>query len=66
MLDELGLKHTTRFVIYSGRQMVVMPWIEEFFRPWSEYASPILSSLPIDMQRHVGAVLSALTDLPQY
>jgi len=66
MLDQLGLKRTTRFVIHSGRQMVILPWIAEFFRPWSGYSSPVLSSLPEEMQHYVGGVLGSLDDLPQF
>ena len=46
--------------------MVILPWIEEFFRPWTGYTSPVLSSLPEEMQRHVGAVLSQLDNLPEF
>lgn len=66
LLDSLGLKHTTRFVINSGSQMVIMPWTDEFFRPWSGKDSPVLSSLPIEMQRHVGAILSEAENLPEF
>jgi hypothetical protein len=66
LLDQLGLKHTTRFVINSGKHMVVMPWIDEFFKPWRGNSSPVLSRLPDDMQRYVGHVLSEIDDLPQY
>lgn len=65
-LNQLHLKKPTRFVINSGRQMVIMPWTDEFFRPWTNYRTPVLSSLPNEMQRHVGAVLSKLDDLPQF
>ena len=65
-LDQLGLKKPTRFVINSGSQMVIMPWTEEFFKPWTGYSTPILSSLPEDMQRYVGSVLSQLSDLPEF
>ena len=30
LLDSLGLKHVTRFVLNSGLQMVIMPWTEKF------------------------------------
>ena len=65
-LNQLGLKKPTRFVIHTGHQMVILPWIEEFFRPWTGYTSPVLSSLPEEMQRHVGAVLSQLDNLPEF
>lgn len=66
MLDDLGLKYPTRFVIHTGRQMMVLPWIDEIFRPWSGKDTPVLSTLPIDMQRYVGSVLADLNDLPDY
>ena len=65
-MDGLGLKKPTRFVIHAGRQMAIMPWTEEFFRPWSGKSTPILSCLPEDMQRYVGHVLARLDDLPQF
>lgn len=65
-LNQLGLKTPTRFVIHTGKQMVILPWIEEFFRPWTGYTSPVLSSLPEEMQRHVGAVLGQLDNLPEF
>ena len=66
LLDQLGLKKPTRFVLHSGKQMVVLPWIEEFFRPWTGYTSPVLSILPAEMQRHVGFSLAQLSDLPMF
>jgi len=66
LLDQLGLKHTTRFVINSGKHMVVMPWTAEFFRPWRGKKTPILSHLPDDMQKYVGYTLGTLNDLPPY
>ena len=65
-LNNLGLKKATRFVINSGRHMVILPWTEEFFRPWTGYKTPILSCLPEPMQRFVGYTLSGLDDLPQF
>ena len=66
MLNLLCLKKPTRFVIYSGLQMVIMPWTERFFRPWTGNTSPVLSRLPEDMQRHVGYVLGSLDNLPRF
>ena len=68
MLNELGLMKPTRFVINAGSRMVVLPWTEEFFRPWTRprKTSPILSKLPDEMRRYVGNVLGRLTDLPQF
>ena len=66
ILDQLNLKYPTRFVIYSGRQMVIMPWTDEFFRPWKNQRTPVLSRLPEDMQRYIGAGLAALPDLPSF
>ena len=66
MLNLLCLKKPTRFVIFSGQQMVILPWTEEFFRPWTGNRSPVLSRLPKEMQHHVGFVLSALRNLPQF
>jgi hypothetical protein len=66
MLDQLGLKKTTRFVINSGEQMVILPWIDEFFRPWTDYPTPVLSWLPEEMQRFVGHVISKLDNLPKF
>lgn len=66
MLNQLGLKRTTRFVLHSGRQMAILPWTSEFFRPWTGYKSPFLSCLPSDMQRVVGYDLSQLSDLPKF
>lgn len=67
-LNMLGLMKPTRFVINSGSRMAILPWTEEFFRPWSRprMVSPILSRLPEDMRRYVGNVLGRLTDLPQF
>ena len=65
-LDQLNLKYPTRFVIHSGRQMIIMPWTEEFFRPWTGRRSPFLGRLPEEMRRHVGAVLAGLPDLPNF
>ncbi|OAN67702.1 hypothetical protein A8B82_05645 [Sulfitobacter sp. EhC04] len=66
MLNRLGLKNPTRFVINSGAQMVIMPWISEFFQPWEGYDSPVLCVLPDDIQRFAGFVMSRLDDLPQF
>ena len=66
IMNQLCLKHPTRFVTHSGSQMVIMPWINEFFRPWSGKKTPVLSTLPEDMQRFLGHVLSELPDLPQF
>ena len=66
MLNALCLKKPTRFVINSGSEMNIMPWEPRFFRPWSNYSSPVLSRLPDDMQQHVGFVLGNLSDLPQF
>lgn len=66
ILRALNLKVPTRFVISSGRQMIVMPWNQEHFRPWSGQKTPVLSRLPEDMQRYVGSVLVALPDLPAF
>ena len=66
MLDRLGLKTPTKFVLYSGKQILIMPWTQEFFQPWSTYKSPVLSVLPDDMQRWVGHTLVKLRDLPEF
>lgn len=66
ILNSLGLKMPTRFVIHSGAQMVIMPWTDEFFRPWSGCRTPVLSVLPEDMQKVVAHVLVRLPDLPAY
>lgn len=66
LLDSLCLKKATRFLTSSGNQMVIMPWTDEFFQPWTGKATPILSMLPEDMQRFVGGVLATLDDLPQF
>ena len=65
-LDSLGLKKPTRFVTHSGNQMVIMPWTDEFFRPWTGMRSPVLSRLPDDMRRFVEGTLARLSDLPQF
>lgn len=65
-LDALGLKYTTRFVTNSGKQMVILPWDEEHFRPWSGKRSPVLGLLPEDMQHFLGRVLTSQLDLPQF
>jgi len=66
ILDSLNLKRPTKFVIHSGLQMVILPWSEEFFQPWTGYSTPVISRLPDEMQRHVGHNLSLLNDLPQF
>lgn len=66
MLDAIKLKKPTRFVIGSGASMVILPWTEEFFRPWSGLRTPVLSRLPEEMQRHVGHTLANLGDLPAF
>lgn len=66
LLDQLRLKKPTRFVIHSGQQMVILPWTNEFFRPWSDVKTPLRSVLPDDMQRVVGSVLARLPDLPNF
>ncbi|MEM5474832.1 hypothetical protein [Pacificibacter sp. AS14] len=66
ILNSLNLKKPTKFVIHSGLQMVILPWLEEFFQPWTGYDTPVLSRLPEDMQRFVGNELSLLQDLPQF
>lgn len=66
LLDSLYLKKSTRFVIHSGSQMVIMPWTHEFFRPWTGKPTPILSRLPDDMQRFVQGTLMGLNDLPKF
>ena len=65
MLNDLGLKKPTRFVTFSGRYMAILPWTEEFFRPWTGYKSPVLSVLSQDVQRFAGHILSSLDDLPK-
>jgi hypothetical protein len=66
LLNDLCLKKPTRFVLHSGKQMAIIPWTNEFFRPWSDRRTPVRSILPQDMQRHVAFVLSKLKDLPQF
>lgn len=66
LLNQLNLKRPTKFVLHSGLQMVILPWIPEFFQPWTSYSTPIISRLPQEMQKHVGFELSALGDLPQF
>lgn len=66
LLDQLGLKRPTKFVLSSGKQMVVLPWTEEFFSPWRGKKTPILGRLPEAIQHHVGFTLSNLPDLPGY
>lgn len=66
MLDQLRLKKATRFVLNPGRQLVIMPWTNEFFRPWSDVKTPVRSILPEEMQRFVGEVLVRLPDLPKF
>ena len=66
MLNTLGLKNPTRFVIHSGRQMVIMPWIKGTFQPWTGCPSPVLGILSDDMRRHVAFVLTGLKDLPRF
>lgn len=66
LMNQLGLKKCTRFVMHSGKQMAILPWTEEFFRPWTTYKTPVLSVLPKDIQRIVGYDLSLLEDLPKF
>ena len=66
LLNLLCLKKPTRFVISSGKHMVILPWTEEYFRPWTGNRSPVLSRLPDDMQHYVGYILGKLTNLPQF
>ncbi|UWQ03720.1 hypothetical protein [Aliiroseovarius crassostreae] len=65
-MNALGLKYPTAFVINAGEQMVIMPWIERYFQPWSGRKTPFLSRLPTDMQKHVGYTLANMDDLPQF
>jgi len=66
LLNQLKLKTPTKFVLHSGQQMVILPWLPEFFQPWTGRPTPILSTLPPDMQKVVGFDLSALNDLPDF
>lgn len=66
LLNQLKLKTPTKFVLHSGQQMVILPWLPEFFQPWTGCPTPILSTLPVDMQKVVGYDLSALNDLPKF
>lgn len=66
MLNQMCLKTPTRFVIYSGRAMVILPWTDEFFKPWTNFRTPILSKLPHEMARFVAGTLGPLTDLPKF
>lgn len=66
MLNNLGLKRTTRFVTHAGREMAILPWTVEFFRPWTGYNTPKLASMPDDVKRAVGFELASLGDLPQF
>lgn len=66
ILNQLNLKLPTKFVIHSGRQMVILPWNEQHFQPWTGFSSPVLSVLPTDMQRYVGYTLAELNDLPDF
>jgi hypothetical protein len=66
MMNRLGLKKPTRFLIHTGDQMVIMPWIADFFQPWTGYRSPVLSVLPDEMQRFVGFVLAKQKNLPVF
>lgn len=65
-LNSLNLKKPTRFVLYSGNEMVILPWTRRHFQPWSIFATPVLSSLPDNMQRDVAHVLGSLSDLPEF
>lgn len=66
LLNQLCLKNPTRFVIHTGRQMAIMPWIEDRFRPWSGRSTPILSYPPEEVRRFVSHTLGALDDLPKF
>lgn len=66
ILDGLNLKYPTRFVIYSGDAMVILPWSCEFFKPWRGFKSPFLSTLPENMQRYVAYTLCGLDNLPKF
>lgn len=46
--------------------MVIMPWTEEFFRPWTGYRSPFLCVLPDEMQKYLGYLFSEMENLPQF
>lgn len=65
-LNALNLKRPTRFVLFSGRQMVIMPWSQKHFRPWTGFPTPVLGVLSSDMQRLVGFTLARLSDLPEF
>lgn len=68
MLNALQLKIPTTFVL-KGSSMIILPWTQEFFRPWRGKPSPYLSILPADMQRYVGATLAEAQvrgELPSY
>ncbi len=68
MLNALHLKTPTTFVL-KGSNMIILPWTQEFFRPWRGQKSPYLSILPADMQRYVGAILAEAQrrgELPAY
>lgn len=66
ILDQLCLKKPTFFRLAPGSEMVILPWTAEFFRPWSNRKTPVLSRLPEDMQNHVTSVIKWLPDLPAF
>lgn len=63
-LNRLNLPKPTAFVLTPGDQHAIMPWSEEHFAPWRQFATPVISKLPLEMQEYVQRVLSRTSNLP--
>lgn len=65
-MNGLGLIHPTKFVTHSGANMLIMPYIDEFFRPWRGRTSPVLGMLPPAQCEDLRWHLARATDLPRF
>lgn len=63
-LNSLNLAKPTAFVLTPGGQHAILPWSEEHFAPWRQFATPVISRLPEEMQEYVATVLARTSNLP--
>lgn len=62
ILNELGLKYQSRFCLHPPESQVWLPWTSRHFAPWSGRNTPVLSTLPNELQRDRAAYLSSVVE----
>lgn len=53
LMNQLGLKYPTRFVLHPESNRMWMPWKRPHFEPWSGYDSPVIGSMDEDSAKEI-------------